>query len=260
MPQRAALTPGAGFGIIQPCALRTRRGAGGRTLSISIDTLYAGRPQPLRPRGAPSAIFKSPLQGPWTVRRTGLAGDEQGDKVHHGGPEKALHHYARDHYAAWAADLPEIAPYLSAAPAFGENISTLGMTEDTVHVGDVFRAGGVVLQVAQGRQPCWKLNAKFGRTDMAYLTQKTGRTGWYYRVLEEGTIAPGDMLETIDRPQPDWPLSRVIGLLYDRTLAFDELAALSEIPELARGWRELAANRVRSRTVESWTPRLTGEA
>lgn len=229
-------------------------------MGIAIDRLYAGRPRPLGPRAAPSAILKVAVPEPWTVTRTGLIGDEQGDKVHHGGPEKALHHYAREHYAVWIADIPEIAPLLSAAPAFGENISTLGMTEANVCVGDVFRVGSVVLQVAQGRQPCWKLNAKFQRTDMAFRVQKSGRTGWYYRVLEEGTISPGDTFEMLDRPRAEWPLARILSLLYERTLALDELAALSEVSELAPGWRDLAAKRVKSRSVESWSTRLTGEA
>lgn len=229
-------------------------------MSIVIETLYAGRPEPLGPRAEPSAIFKSTIAGPWTITRTGLVGDAQGDPVHHGGPDKALHHYAREHYATWAAEIPEIAPLLSAAPAFGENISTTGLTEADVCIGDVFRAGTAVLQIAQGRQPCWKLNARFGRSDIAYRVQSTGRTGWYYRVLEEGTISAGDTFGIIDRPQPLWPLSRVIGLLYQRTMALDELTALSEIAELAPGWRQLAANRVKSRSVESWTSRLGGEA
>jgi MOSC domain-containing protein YiiM len=121
------------------------------------------------------------------------------------------------------------------------------------------RAGEVVVQVSQGRQPCWKLNAKFGRSDMAKRVQETGRTGWYYRVLEEGRIAPGDRLELIERPQPAWPLSRIIELLYHRPLAFDELAALAELAELAQGWRELAARRVRRRSVENWSERLRDE-
>ena len=121
---------------------------------------------------------------------------------------------------------------LNSAPAFGENISTIGMTEIDVCIGDVFRVGTLQLQISQGRQPCWKLNARFDVSDMAYRVQKTGRTGWYYRVLQVGRIEPGDEIELIERPQPEWPLSRLISLLYDRTTAFDELARLAEIPSM----------------------------
>ncbi len=223
-----------------------------------IDTLFAGTPRPLGPRLLPSAIGKSPLAGPWTITVDGLRGDMQGDRVHHGGPEKALHHYPHEHYTAWLAETPELSEALSAVPAFGENISTTGLTEENVCIGDVFSAGAVRLQVAQGRQPCWKLNAKFNRTDMAYRVQKTGRTGWYYRVLSAGQIEPGTLLKLDDRPRPEWPLSRIVSLLYHRTLEFDDLEALSKLPELASGWRELAAKRVKSKSVEDWNPRLSG--
>ena len=225
---------------------------------IAIDAMFAGTPRPLGPRLLPSAIAKSPLAGPWTITFGGLAGDAQGDPVHHGGPEKALHHYPRDHYAAWLAETPELAAPLSFAPAFGENISTTGLTEQTVCIGDVYTAGAVRLQVAQGRQPCWKLNAKFDRLDIAYRVQKTGRTGWYYRVLAEGRIEPGTPLLLDDRPQPEWPLSRIISLLYHRPLEFDDLDALSRLPELASGWRELATKRVKNKSVEDWNSRLSG--
>lgn len=228
-------------------------------MSVVIADMYAGRPRPLDDRGRLSAIAKSALAGPWQISATGLAGDEQADLANHGGVEKAVHHYPRDHYATWAAELPVAAPLLKAAPAFGENISTLGMTEANVHVGDIYRIGDVVLQVSQGRQPCWKLNARFGVPDMARRVQSSGRTGWYYRVLAPGEIRPGDNLQLVDRPQPGWPLARVTELLYHRTLAYDDLAALAEIPQLAAGWRKLAARRVENRAVEGWEGRL-GEA
>lgn len=225
---------------------------------IRIAKMYVGRVQPLGPKGVPSAIAKEAVPGPWRVTRTGLAGDTQGDKVHHGGPEKALHHYPYEHYAAWRQEHPELAPALAGVPAFGENLSTLGVTEDTVHIGDIWRLGGVLIQVSQGRQPCWKLNFRFGLPNMARLVQATGWTGWYYRVLAEGLVEEGDPLVLVERPQPGWPLSRVTELLYKRPRAFGELAELAQVPELAPSWRELAARRAQTQEVESWEKRLTG--
>lgn len=227
-------------------------------MTLEIRHLYAGKVQPLGARQAPSAIAKAPLVGPWTITPTGLAGDEQGDRVNHGGPEKALHHYPRDHYARWAAETPALAARLAEAPAFGENISLSGMTEADICIGDVYRVGEVLLQVSQGRQPCWKLNERFGIKDMARRVQDTGRTGWYYRVLQPGRISPGDALELVERPQPDWPLTRLIDLLYRRTLAYDELARVAELPELAANWRAMAARRISNRVVENWDRRLEG--
>lgn len=217
--------------------------------------VLCGKVQPLGDKGHVSGISKRQAQGPWHVTRTGLVGDEQADLKTHGGPEKAVHHYPRDHYGLWRG---EIGPHglLDAPGAFGENFSTTGWTESTVHIGDVIRFGTIVLQVSQGRQPCWKLNARFFRDDIASRTQFSGRTGWYYRVLEEGSAKPGDELEFAERLRPDWPLSRLIALLYRDKERYRELQEMSEIPELAEGWRSLAARRVKTRTTENWTARL----
>ena len=223
----------------------------------TVDVMFGGVPAPLGPKGVPSAIRKSALPGEsWSISATGLVDDRQADLTVHGGPDKAIHHYPFDHYALWGADLPQPAPALERVPAFGENISTVGITEANVCIGDVFRLGAVTLQVSQGRQPCWKLNALFGIDDMAVRVQKTGRTGWYYRVLETGAVRKGDVLTLIERPQPTWSLARIGQLLYTRTTAFDELAQLAEVPELANGWRKLAQRRVATRSVESWDARL----
>ncbi|NUJ78472.1 MOSC domain-containing protein [Methylocystis sp. FS] len=223
-------------------------------VELPIDRLYAGRPREIAP-GRKSAIRKAPLEPPWRIESEGLVGDRQADRCHHGGAEKALHHYPREHYDAWRADLPELASEL-VAPAFGENISTSGLTEAEVCVGDVFALGGARLQVSQGRQPCLTLNFRFGRRDMARRTQETMRCGWYYRVLETGAARPGDNLRLIERPRADWPLARLFALLYVRPRAFDELTEMTALPELAESWRALARRRIENRKVEDWRRRL----
>jgi MOSC domain-containing protein YiiM len=228
-------------------------------MSPMIETIFAARELvALGPRDAPSGIVKSASAPPWRILRDGLAGDLQGDLRHHGGPEKALHHYPREHYDAWAKEGPELVEALSAPPAFGENISTLGVTERDICVGDVFAFGSALLQVSQGRQPCWKLNARFARPDMARRVQTSGRTGWYYRVLREGVAEPGDRLARLERPLPDWPLSRLNELLYLRMLDFDALAQMAELRELTPSWRELAARRLACGEIEDWSTRLVG--
>ena len=222
-----------------------------------VDAMFGGTPAPLGPKGVPSAIRKALLPGDsWSITATGLVDDRQADLTVHGGPDKAIHHYPFDHYALWASDLPQLAPALGPVPAFGENISSLGITEANVCIGDVFHLGAVTLQVSQGRQPCWKLNALFGIDGMAVRVQKTCRTGWYYRVLEPGVVRKGELLTLAERPQPTWSLARIGQLLYTRTTAFDELAQLAEVPELANSWRKLAQRRVATRSVENWDARL----
>ena len=220
--------------------------------------VLAGKAAPIDQRGRLSAIAKAPLTGPWHLTHTGLVGDEQADLKNHGGREKAIHHYPFDHYADWANEIGSH-PLLAAKGAFGENLSTSGWTEHNVHIGDIVRLGSALLQVSQGRQPCWKLNARFDRRDMSALTQTRGRTGWYYRVLEEGDASEHDRLEMVERRHESWPLSRLTRLLYVDTRLYDELREMAQIPELAEGWRKLATRRIETRAIEDWAPRLTGE-
>lgn len=228
-------------------------------MKILIETLFAGTAEPLGNGRVQSCINKRPIAPPWRILRTGLAGDCQADLRHHGGPEKALHHYPRDHYAAWIEEDPELARALTHPGAFGENLSTFGIDENAICIGDVCAAGSALIQVSQGRQPCWKLNLRFGRKDMALRVQKSGRTGWYYRVLREGVIEPGSALELVERARPDWPLSRMAALLYGGGPGDPgELSEMASIPELSLSWRSLAARRITMERVEDSTARLDG--
>lgn len=225
-------------------------------LTATAADVLCGPVRPFGSKGHTSGIAKERTPGPWRVLREGLVGDAQADRKHHGGPEKALHHYAFEHYEAWRRDIGDHA-LLARPGAFGENISTVGWTEETVCVGDVIQFGGALLQVSQGRQPCWKLNVRFGRDDVAYKTQTFGRTGWYYRVLEEGEVQPGDRLIHVQRLQPAWPLARVLTLLYRDKERYDDLSQMAALPELAEGWRALAERRIAMRKTEDWASRLT---
>lgn len=218
-------------------------------------SLRIGEVAPLGSRGAPSGIAKSAVTGPIVLAETGFSGDSQGDTVRHGGPEKAVHHYPFDHYAAWLSDLGGHS-LLAAPGAFGENISTTNLTEDTVAVGDVFALGTAIVEVSQGRQPCWKLNERFGTSDMARRVQSTGRTGWYYRVLTPGIVAPEDRLVLLDRRSPDWTLRRIWQVFYVDPLNRTELSGIAALERLAQGWRGHAVRRLESNRVEDWTRRL----
>lgn len=226
---------------------------------ITIDALLTGTVRPLGDSGRDSGIDKHPVSAPLWLGAEGLRGDEQADRRFHGGPEKALHHYARDHYPGWLAELGERA-VLAAPGAFGENISTSGLTEADVCVGDVFRAGTALIQISQARQPCWKLDHRFGQRGMAARVQASGRTGWYYRVLQEGWLCAGDTLALCERPHPQWSLARVQDVLNRRVLDADVLHALAALPELSPNWRALFEKRAQAGQVEDWTRRLEGDA
>ncbi len=227
------------------------------TLAAARPRVLVGTIAPLGESGQTSAIGKSPAPAPRRIGKVGLEGDAQADLKHHGGREKALHHYAFDHYAPWREEIGEAAP-LAAPGAFGENFSTTGWTEETICLGDVIRFGSALLQVSQGRQPCFKLNLRFGLRDMALRVQRSGRTGWYYRVLEDGAAQEGDALELVERPCPEWPLSRLSRLLYRDTRDREGLTALAALPELAESWRALARRRLETGKVENWSARLYG--
>jgi MOSC domain-containing protein YiiM len=221
-----------------------------------VVAVLRGAAVPTSRPGSRSAIAKQVVDGAVAVGPTGLAGDEQGDTRIHGGPDKAVHQYPLDHYTAWRAELGAL-PVLQLPGAFGENIASTGMAEADVCRGDRVRMGSVLLEVTQTRQPCWKLNARFNLPDMALRLQRTGRTGWYYRVVEAGAVQAGDTIALVDRPHPAWPLSRVIEALYHRTLDTPLLSELAALP-LPPSWRKLVARRLEQGLVEDWSPRTQG--
>lgn len=196
-------------------------------------------------KGDNSAIAKAPVEGPRTISWLGIEGDEQADLTVHGGRDKAIHHYPRDHYLRWRLELGAN-PLLDRAGAFGENISTLGWKEADPCIGDRFRLGTALVEVAQGRQPCWKQGHRLGSPKVVAAMVETGRCGWYYRVIEEGSVAAGDTVSLVSRVHPEWSVARVFGMLIGgghrgEKAALRELAGLRE---LAENWRQRAARLV----------------
>lgn len=225
--------------------------------NVQLAALLTGTLKPLGKRAVSSGIVKSAVDGPTRLTSTGLHSDAQGDLVRHGGPEKAVHHYPFEHYASWSF---EIGPHelLDRPGAFGENVSTVGLTEDSVSIGDVFELGSATIEVSQGRQPCWKLNERFGRPEMAIAVQSSGRTGWYYRVLSPGIVGPSDHLKLVARRSAGWTVARVWRAFYVDTLDREELPRLWRVPALAETWRNHVLRRLKTNKVEDWTNRLTG--
>lgn len=194
-------------------------------------------------QGEGSAIAKSLRAGPVRIGFLGLEGDEQADKRYHGGPDKALHLYPFDHYARWRQDVPDH-PLLGAPGAFGENISSEGLTEADACIGDRFRCGTALIEISQPRQPCWKQATRMMWSTLPKLMVKEGRSGWYFRVLEEGLAQAGDALTLEERTHPDWSVQRVFALMIGGGWKAepDALAALQEVEPLDEGWRALAAD------------------
>lgn len=227
-------------------------------MNINLDNLLVGKITSIGQDAVQSGIDKHSVDHRLFLGLEGFAEDEQSDRRYHGGPEKAVHHYPFEHYNLWQEDIKDC-EILKKPGAFGENFSTTGMDESNVSVGDVFKVGGATLEVSQGRQPCWKLNQRFAVTDMAKRVQQTGRTGWYYRVIEEGYVEPGDLMCRIDRRSPEWTLSRLTKILYIDTMNYDELATVISLTHLTPSWRHRAEKRLKTRKVEDWSKRLEGD-
>ncbi len=182
--------------------------------------------------GWTSGVFKFPVAGPVAVRRTNLDGDGQADLRVHGGPDRALLAFAADAYPAWCRDLGLASlPYGS----FGENLSVSGLDEGRVRLGERWRIGDVELEVSQPRQPCGKLNKRLGISRLPD-SEITARTGWYLRVLREGTIAAGAAVERLDHPAARWSIDDLVRLRR-KGGPREELAALAADARLSESWR-----------------------
>ncbi|MFH4680026.1 MOSC domain-containing protein [Vibrio diabolicus] len=220
-----------------------------------VKAVLAGKTVPYA-HGAQSAINKQVLPERQHATELGFTSDEQGDPRFHGGIQKALHIYPSEHYPIWQQELGERTIFQSAG-SFGENISSKGVTESTICLKDKIRIGSTLLEVSQGRMPCWKLNVRFDQHDMARRLQDTLRTGWYFRVLEEGDIGAGDEIILCERPYPEWPLARIMGAVFTGCLDREELTQLSELP-LVESWGKLVERRLETGEVEDWEMRLVG--
>ena len=190
-----------------------------------------------------SAITKRPREGRVQVLAEGLAPDEQADRRVHGGPEMALHLYPLDHHAFWRGEIGDHAA-LDEPGGFGSNLAVSGLTEDMVHIGDRFRLGTALIEISQPRQPCWKIEHRFGQTGMVARIVETGRCGWYFRVIETGEVAAGDSLERIATGAADWSVARAFAALVAGKANRAELAELAELPTLAPKMRAKATARL----------------
>ena len=222
-------------------------------IDVTINQVLTGKISTLGSHGVHSAIGKTPSAGPLRLTTLGFAGDEQADRRYHGGPEKALHHFPAEHYRGYAERFPGKS---FAVGGFGENLSSSGIVEADICLGDIFSLGSAIIQLSQGRQPCWKLNLRFGIEGMAGIVQETGWTGWYYRVLEEGSVSAGDHLRLTERPYPQANLARVQHVLYQAPLDLAKLREIADLPPLPPSWRQLFLKRLETGHIEDTRSRL----
>lgn len=176
-----------------------------------VVSVNIGKARSITVSGRPvrTGIFKSPVDGPVAIKRSYVEGDQVADLRVHGGPYKAVYLYPSEHYDYWKTELS-----LSELPfgAFGENLTTEGLTEKTVHIGDEFRFGSSVLKVTQPRMPCFKLALRFERADMVKKFWHSERSGIYFSVVEEGAVQRGSCIEKVGSDLEKVSVAEVVGL------------------------------------------------
>jgi MOSC domain-containing protein YiiM len=202
-----------------------------------------------------TGFFKESVEEPVWLGQTNLTGDGQADLKHHGGIEKAILAYAAAHYPVWRTVLnrPELM-----YGAFGENFTIAQMTEASVCIGDTYKIGEAIIQVSQPRQPCWKLSRRWRLKNLALQVQKTGRTGWYFRVLKEGYVERNLPLILLMRPFPQWTIARANEIMHHRLNDRKAAAELAACPLLASNWQQTLSNRATKGINPNPDPRLLG--
>ncbi len=209
-----------------------------RVVSVNV-----GLPRQLEWRGRTvrTSIFKTPVNRRLRVTAANVEGDRQSDLSVHGGVDKAVYAYPSEHYAHWCGELPGMdLPW----GAFGENLTTEGLLEETVQIGDRLRAGSAEFVVTQPRMPCFKLGIRLDRPDIVKRFLESGRTGFYLAVLHEGEVAAGDPIQFTAQEQGGLTVADIVDL-YTVDAENQELlrraTASSALPE---SWRDYFRKRV----------------
>jgi MOSC domain-containing protein YiiM len=211
--------------------------------SMKLLSVNVGLPREIDWKGkiVRTSIFKDPIEGRAHVSRLNVEGDKQSDLTVHGGPDKAVYAYPSEHFAFWRKELPGMdLPW----GVFGENFTTTGLFEETVHIGDRFRVGSAEFMVTQPRMPCFKLGIRFNRSDMVKRFLQSGRTGFYFAVLREGEVATGDSIEALERDEHNIQVADLVNLYRGDIANQDLLRRVSELPSLPNSWKEYFRKRL----------------
>ena len=206
----------------------------GASVAAHIVSVNVGRPRTVdwQGRKVTSAIWKEPVRGLVAVGGVNVAGDDQADRRVHGGPDKAVYAYSVEDYSWWAQQLGPLEP-----ATFGENLTTAGIDLGASHIGDRWRVGSALLEVSQPRQPCFKLGMRMNDESFPGVFERARRPGAYLRIVEEGTLQPGDAIDVTPAELP----AVVISSLVEDEIADDVLRLAAEDPRVPEGWRRAAA-------------------
>ncbi|MFD1872716.1 MOSC domain-containing protein [Hymenobacter bucti] len=204
---------------------------------MQLLSLNAALPQDVAWQGhtVRTSIFKQPVAGPVQLHAEHLAGDGQADLRVHGGPDKAVYAYPHEHHAYWQQFLP--AAQLGAG-AFGENLTTTGLLETQVRVGDCFQIGTAVLMAVQPRRPCLKLGIRWQRPSLVREFEQAQRPGIYFRVVQEGFLQAGDAIALVEASACAVTIHDMVQMLAPGYPDLAKVRALLALPTLSPSWRE----------------------
>jgi MOSC domain-containing protein YiiM len=211
---------------------------------MRILSLNVGGPREVEHQGRTilTSIYKFPVAGRVRVDRLNIEGDQQSDLTVHGGFDKAVYAYPAEHYPLWREADPDLdLPW----GAFGENLTTEGLSEETVHIGDRLRAGTAELVVTQPRMPCFKLAIRLDRPAIGKPFLQSRRTGFYLRVLREGEIAAGDPIEVIGRDEHGVSVAEIVSLYTTERHNQELLRRAVRLPALPEDWRDYFGQNLR---------------
>ena len=217
---------------------------------MKLISVNVGLPRVVTSNGEPvsTGIFKEPAAGRLMLRTLNLDGDRQADLSVHGGPSKAVYVYPSEHYDYWKHELPEMnLPW----GMFGENFTSAGLFESEVNIGDKFRVGSAIVMATQPRMPCYKLGIKFGRSDIVKRFLASGRTGFYFTVLQQGEVGAGDAIEIIETSKDSLKVSDITALYTSQKHNVELLGRAIEVAALPDSWKNYFRHQLAKQTGHS---------
>ena len=213
---------------------------------FSITSINIGTPRDVTyavDRKVRTSMQRSPVKEKVFLDLMGFEGDQVADPVNHGGRDKAVCGYPVDHYSVWEEELSRNMPPAS----FGENLTIEGLTEDRIHIGDIFRIGEAEVQCTQPRQPCHKLTKIFGFPKLASRIQTLGYCGYYFRVLKQGWLQTGMTIERIHSDKEKISVKDAHYLMYRDKTEYEAIEKLIVHPALSESWKDSFAKRLANR-------------
>lgn len=214
--------------------------------AMKVVSVNVGMPREVLWKGTPvlTAIFKDPVASSVAIRGINLAGDRQANLTVHGGPEKAVYGYPSEHYPYWRRELPDVQ---FSWGRFGENLTTEGLQESTLCIGDRLQVGSAILTVTQPRLPCYKLTLRFDRDDMIKRFLRSRRSGFYFSIFQEGEVSADSAIEFLSRDPNHVTVADISRLYFSEELDPELLQRALNVTALPQSWKESLLQRTQAR-------------